>query len=394
MAVRERTAAAALALAAVLAACAGPPGEGADRRAVQELLDRRAEAVLAHDAAAFRATEADGDAEELDALEQIPLGSWTYELTGLTPSGDRATAAVRLRYRISGHDSAPLTADRTLSLRHEDGRWLVAADRPKDETAEQLWEQGDVTVVRGSHSLVLGVGRSAEKLRRYARLADRAVPAVREVWGSRWAGRVVVLVPESLDAMGRLLGAPSSAYRGIAAVTTGESGRTGKTPADRIILNPEAFDVLGDFGEQVVLTHETTHVATRSATTEATPLWLSEGFADWLGYRGSGRTAQQAAPELARALAASELPTALPEDEDFAFSGSGSELARAYEGGWLACRMIAERWGERKLLAFYKAVGAHDGREGAVENALGDVLGTGLDTFTGEWRAYVRKELS
>ncbi|MFI6941078.1 nuclear transport factor 2 family protein [Streptomyces sp. NPDC050418] len=396
MAGRGRTRAwgAGVVVTAVLAGCGGPPGAPADSRDVKALLDRRAEAVLARDAAAFRATEADGDAGELDALADVPLSSWTYELTRLVPAGDEATATARLRYRISGYDGAPVTADRTLKLRREDGAWRVASDRPKDKTAQQLWEQGEVEAVRGERSLVLGVGRDPAKLRSYAELADRAVPAVQEVWGKGWSGRVVILVPESLDAMGGLLGAPASGYQGIAAVTTGEAGGTGRTPADRIILNPEAFDELGDFGKQVVLTHETTHVATRSATTAATPLWLSEGLADWLGYRGSGRTAQQAAPELDRALDRSEPPVKLPADDAFAFSSDASRLAQAYESGWLACKMVAERWGDRKLLAFYRAVGEHDGREGAVEDALGDVLRTDLDAFTREWIAYVRAELT
>nr|WP_308800877.1 hypothetical protein [Streptomyces polyasparticus] len=370
------------------------PSEPADHRAVRELLERRAAAVLAGDAGAFRATEADGDADELDDLAQVPLSAWKYELIRLEPAGGEATATVRLQYRITGYDLAPITAERTLKLRGGDGTWRVASDRPRSKGAEQLWEQGEVKVVQGQHSLVLGVGRSTERLRRYADLADRAVPAVQEVWGKGWSGRVVVLVPQSLDAMGKLLGAPASGYQGIAAVTTGEAGGSGEAPADRIILNPEAFDVLGDFGQQVVLTHETTHVATRTATTPATPLWFSEGFADWLGYRGSGRTAQQAAPELDQALDRSEQPVALPADDEFAFAGNASRLAQAYEGGWLACKLIAERWGEQKLLAFYKAVGAHERRDGAVEDALDEVLGTDLERFTGEWREYVRQELT
>lgn len=96
--------------------------------------------------------------------------------------------------------------------------------------------------------------------------------------------------------MAGLLGSPASSYRGIAAVTTGETGGREHAPADRIIVNPDAYGLLGSLGKQVVLTHETTHVATRADTTSATPLWLSEGYADWVGYRGSGRTAAQAAP--------------------------------------------------------------------------------------------------
>ena len=38
-------------------------------------------------------------------------------------------------------------------------------------------------------------------------------------------------------------------------------------------------------------------------------------------------------------------------------AGSSPRLAQAYEGGWLACRLIAERWGQAALVRFYRAVG-------------------------------------
>ncbi|NED03014.1 hypothetical protein G3I55_15260, partial [Streptomyces sp. SID6648] len=71
-----------------------------------------------------------------------------------------------------------------------------------------------------------------------------------------WARRVVVVVPRSLEGMAGLLGSPASSYRGIAAVTTGETGGRERAPADRIIVNPDAYGLLGDLGKQVVLTHE------------------------------------------------------------------------------------------------------------------------------------------
>lgn len=160
-----------------------------------------------------------------------------------------------------------------------------------------------------------------------------------------------------------------------------------------MIVNPDAYGVLGAFGRQLVLTHETVHVATRAATTPSTPVWLSEGFADWVAYRDAGRTAAQAAPELRRAVLAGELPARLPDDPDFAFGGDAEALARAYEGGWLACALIADRWGEGELRDFYRAVGAHPGREGAVEQALQEVLGTTPEEFTADWRAYLKERL-
>ncbi|WP_190081346.1 hypothetical protein [Streptomyces longisporoflavus] len=379
---------------AVLVGCGGPPAPDAAPGDVRRLLDRRAAAVLDRDAKAYRATG--GAADAYDNLRDVPLKSWQYRLTAFERTGTRATATADLRYRIKGYDSEPLTTSRVLTLRERDGRWYVAAERPAEKATQQLWDQGPVTSVRGAHSLVLGVGRGEQDkttLRGYADLADRAVPLVRDAWEKKWPQRVVVLVPESLKGMAGLLGAPASGYQGIAAVTTGEAGGSGAAPADRIIVNPEAYGVLGDFGKQVVLTHETTHVATRAHTSPATPLWLSEGLADWVGYRGTGRTPAQAAPELRRAAERDRLPAELPEDDDFGFSGDAGKLAAAYEGSWLACRMIADQWGEAKLTGFYEAVGAHKKRPGAVRDALEDVLDITPEEFTAQWRTYLREEL-
>ncbi|WP_309141777.1 hypothetical protein [Streptomyces griseicoloratus] len=374
-----------------LVACGGQTGADSARAEVQRVLDLRAAAVLGHDEAAYART---GTRAGFGNLRAVPLADWSYRVRDLDRSGDTATADVDLRYRIEGHDKGPVTTGRTLRLsREEDGRWRVDSDRPGEKSAQQPWDQGAVRVVRGVHSLVLGVGQSTGSLRRFADLADQAVPAVSDAWDGDWARRVVVLVPRSLEGMAGLLGSPASSYRGIAAVTTGETGGARDAPADRIIVNPDAYGLLGGLGKQVVLTHETTHVATRAATTAATPLWLSEGYADWVGYRDSGRTPAQAAPELSRAVSEGRVPRALPTDEDFAFTGDGAELARAYEGGWTACRMIADHWGEDRLDDFYRAVGAHDGREGAVEEAMTKVLGTTPEEFTARWRDYLRDQL-
>ncbi|WP_318218232.1 hypothetical protein [Streptomyces sp. SCL15-6] len=374
-----------------LVACGGRTAADPVRTEVQRVLDRRAAAVLAHDRTAWART---GSGTGFGNLSAVPLAAWSYRVTGLHRTGDTATADVDLSYRVEGYDRGALTTARTVRLsREEGGRWSVDSDRPAKQSGQQPWDQGPVRVVRGEHSLVLGVGQSTGSLRGYAELADRAVPAVSDAWDGDWARRIVVVVPESLEGMAGLLGSPASSYRGIAAVTTGETGGREQAPADRIIVNPDAYGLLGSLGKQVVLTHETTHVATRVHTTAATPLWLSEGYADWVGYRADGREPSQAAAELTRAVSEGRVPGGLPTDEDFGFTGEADELARAYEGGWLACRMIADQWSEDRLDAFYRAVGAHDGRAGAVEDALRDVLGTTQDAFTARWREYLREQL-
>ncbi|MFG2644118.1 hypothetical protein ACGFYP_24480 [Streptomyces sp. NPDC048370] len=394
----RRAAACLLTALLALAGCSAPEPADPAPQEIRTLLDRHARALLARDEAAYAVAldpaHAPTAIEEFDRLAEVPLASWAYRLKDVDRDGqDRARVRADLSYRIDGYDSGAVTTERVLDLTERDGRWYVTADRPAEGATQQLWQQGDVEAVRGARSLVLGVGQPQERLKAIAAQADRAVPAVSAAWPEDWAGRVVVLVPATLDAMGGLLGAPGPSYRGMAAVTTGEVGGGPDAPADRVIVNPEAYGVLGDFGQQVVLTHETTHVATRAATSAATPVWLSEGLADWVAYRDTGRTAAQAAPELRRAVRAGELPAALPDDKAFAFGGDADALARAYEGGWLACALIAERWGEPELRAFYRAVGAHPQREGAVEKALADVLDTTPEEFTEDWRRYLRQRL-
>ncbi|WP_329216469.1 hypothetical protein OG352_11370 [Streptomyces sp. NBC_01485] len=384
-----------LSLLVSLVGCGGGrPGTDSARADVQRVLDRRAAAVLGHDASAYAAT---GTAAGYAAVRAVPLAAWSYRVTAVHRDGgsDSATADAELSYRVDGYDKAPVTTARVLGLaRGGAGRWSVTSEKPAKKTGEQLWDQGTVSAVRGAHSLVLGVGQSGARLRSFADLADDAVPAVSAAWGTDWAGHVVVLVPKSLEGMAALLGSPASSYRGIAAVTTGETGGGARTPADRVIVNPDAYGMLGRVGRQVVLTHETTHVATRAHTNAATPLWLSEGYADWVGYRDTGRTPAEAAPELQHAVTAGDVPAALPTDADFGFAGDANRLASAYEGGWLACRMIAERWDEAKLDAFYRAVGEHRERAGAVEDALTNVLATSLSQFTTDWQQYLRSQLA
>lgn len=439
-----------LALLASLTGCSSRTSSSARFPDVQRMLDARARAVQHRDEAGFlaavdpRATGYLARQRSMFAhLAGVPLADWRYDLDtiGAFPlpdgdSGERLAAKVRLRYRLKGFDSAPVNAVQYLTLTERDGRWLISSDTDGAATGKsgtrQLWDQGPVRLVRGRYSLVLGGAAHPARLKDLARRADRAVPAVSAAWKGDWARKVVVEAPDSVERMAQLMGSDDpSGYTGIAAVTTGEAGAVTTAPADRVIINPDAYEELNDLGRRVVLTHETTHVATRTVTTAATPLWLSEGFADWVAYRGTRRKAATAAPELTRAVHTGSLPTRLPTDADFGFRAGADRLATAYEGSWLACRMIAEKWGEQKLIAFYRAAGssalrtsAAGGSTGAPMEAATTVpsgsrsaspaadsrhrpptradstdrtmrsqLGIGLGEFIREWRAYVRELL-
>ncbi|MEF2526086.1 hypothetical protein [Streptomyces sp. CS62] len=318
----------------------------------------------------------------------LPLAQWAYEVTGVRRDGPRATATAELRYRIDGYDTAPAGSAREVRLTKSAGRWTVTGDTAAPGAPPQPWDQGPLEVVRGAHALVLRAGSGGPHPADVAADADRAVPAASAAWPRPWAGRVVVLVPPTQEAMAALLGRPPAAYTGMAAVTTGSTGGAAG-PADRIVVNPAAYSQLSAAGRSVVLTHEATHAATRRATTERTPLWLSEGFADWAAYRGTPTAPADAAPALARAVRRGDLPAGLPADRDFAFGADPDALARAYEGAWLACRLIAESRGDGALVRLYERAGREP-----LDTALGEELGLDGAELARAWRERLRTELA
>jgi Peptidase of plants and bacteria len=164
--------------------------------------------------------------------------------------------------------------------------------------------------------------------------------------------------------------------------------------ADRVVIAPSAFGRLNRLGRRVVLTHELVHVAMGGARDTRTPMWLIEGLADYVGYKGTGVTVGSAARELAAVVRSGALPSAPPERD--AFTDSGDRLSAAYEEAWLACRMIAERYGEPTLVRLYRTAQAEPGDAGdprIEERALHAVLGIGQGEFDARWRAYVREKL-
>ncbi|MEU3726878.1 hypothetical protein [Streptomyces sp. NPDC031705] len=339
------------------------------------------------DDGAVRRAVADWSAAPPARLAGIPLEGWSYEVTSVRQSGVRAFARAELRYRLAGYDGAPASSAREVELVRDGTAWRVTADRPAPGAVAQLWDQGEVAAVRGAHCLVLGAGRTPQALAALAAEADRAVPAVTAAWPRPWARRVVVLAPATLEAMAALLGRPADTYRGLGAVTTGSTGG-GPAPADRVVVNPEGYPGLSEAGRRIVLTHEVTHVATRAATSASTPLWLSEGFADWAAYRQTPTAPADGAPELARAVRRGELPGALPADGAFTFGGDPQATARAYGGAWLACRLVAARWGEPALVRLYELAAREP-----LPAALGEALGVDLPGLTAAWRQTLREEL-
>lgn len=397
-------------------------------QALDELLVERADAVLARDRAAWLATVdpaatdfAARQAEVFDNLAQVPFEEWRYEFAGDGPSlskerlellgQDAWVARVVLAYRLADADQADVRREEYLTLTQREGRWLVA-DNADGGTTTELWDLGPVQVVRGDRSLVLGTA-DVETLEQYVSEVDAAAVRVDDVWGTEWPRTVVVQVPRDQAEMGQLLLREDEAgLEQIAAVTTGELGLDQPgTSADRVIVNPSGFAQLGPLGREVVLTHEITHVATRATTTSDVPIWLSEGFADYVAYAGTGLSREVVAADVLDLVREGNGPVALPVGSDF--DPNVTEIAAAYSGSWLAAELIARTYGDKALVAFYRAVaGGFEPEEGTasgagpqtgnaadptaptasasvVEVAFTQVLGTDQAAFEQAWVAYL-----
>ncbi|MCW2776469.1 MAG: lipoprotein [Frankiales bacterium] len=390
------------------------PVAGAEREAgVRALLAARGAAVRDRDRAAFLATVDPSSTAFLarqaalfDALADVPLDGWEYVLDpDREQPPDPALDAVRgegwwapavsLRYRLAGFDDQPAVEEQWLTLVPRGGRWLVAADddfaATGAPTTRGLWDSGPVVGVSRSRVLVLGHPGDDALLRQVASSVQAAVPRVSAVWGEDWAQRVVVLVPRTPQELAALVPHGGDLSQIAALATADVAAAPGGLPVgDRVVVNPSTFLRLGPTGRRVVLTHEVTHVASRSATGAAVPTWLVEGLADVVGYRGADVPLSVAARDLQADVRAGRLPQQLPDDD--AFDGGSPSLTSVYEQAWLAVSLLVDRYGEARAVELYRAVGRAEDAAG-VERAFEEQLGTTLPAFTRAWRASLRARL-
>ena len=207
----------------------------------------------------------------------------------------------------------------------------------------------------------------------------------------------MILVPATTDELRQIVGTTQDLSQ-IAALATAEISTTSRgqsSVGDRVAINPPTFGTLGALGRRVVMTHEITHVATRSVTAVGTPDLARRGHRRLRGVQGHldlsalrrlrARPRGRPGPPAARAAEQRRLRGR---------RGQRSLLAVDYEESWLACRFIVSRTSEAALIAFYKAVGTGQGApEAVLKAAFADVLHTDEATFTASWRSSVAVSL-
>ncbi|SDH11332.1 hypothetical protein SAMN05216553_11645 [Lentzea fradiae] len=234
---------------------------------------------------------------------------------------------------------------------------LTVALRPVAVPGEDVrCEQAVLTVSSGT---VTSSSCDGELAQRVVGMVDESVRGVADILDISWAERVDVVVPSSDLELVALVGPAFADMAGVA--IRDESGQ-------RVVLNRARTAPLSDLELRVLLRHEITHVATRDLTSDSAPLWLVEGFADWVAFHGLGLSLRQAAPALTPDVAA------VPTD----FGGPGRELA--YQQAYSIMVYLESTLGERGVVDFFRRHASMS----AVD--LGDVDVAG-------WRAFLESRI-
>jgi hypothetical protein len=377
--------------------------------ALAALLNRRAAAVTRHDEAAFLADVDQTDPSfvrreraEYQNLVSLGLSSFSLTLTkfGGYPvpasqavlarryDGAAWTLSVTVRYAIAGLDSKPVAEPWVPIFGIADGKWLLAGESSEDNLPTGAgglpWESKAIVIKRSAHVVAVVSADDQEIAPHLLSLAERGLAQVLKVRPTGWAGKVLVTAVDDRGVFQSYFRGSPDKLTEVAAIAVPTYSSVEEWDSDasfvttRVVFNPET---LGDGDVELVhdLAHEFTHAAMGPLTNRRTPLWLVEGFAEYVGYR----TGQVNDVAVGAALRHIDVPHALPSDDTF------YDSADNYLVAWLVCRLIGQRYGQAKLLKLYAYF--NDDTSADLEAGLRQVLGVSLEQFNAAWQAYLAK---
>ena len=301
-----------------------------------------------------------------ESLDVVDFTLRYVDETSSTSADGAWTAAVDMTWRFSGFDRAPVREEVLVAF-DATGPGATVTGLGGGDRRTPLWLTAPLEVRRDGESLVLVAGSAADA-DRYAAQAAAAVPAVRAVLPA-WPGGLVVEVPDSAAALDAMLAADPGTYADIAAVSATVDGTLTPTSPAHVFINPDLYSDLGPVGEQVVMTHEATHIATEAAITSGMPLWLLEGFADYVALRDTDLPMSRTAGQIIAQVRADGVPDALPGPAEF--DATATHLGAAYEAAWLACLVVADLAGEGALVRVYDDVRDGTGIGAALRSRVG-----------------------
>ena len=310
------------------------------------------------------------------ALHVVDFTARYVDEVGTVDATGRWDAAVDLTWRFDGFDRTPVHEEVLVGFESLGHRVAITSFGGGDRRSP-LWLSGPVEVRRSDTTLVLATTAAEADL--LASRAEAAVAVVRDVL-PRWPGRLVVEVPASETGLEAELAADPGSYTNIAAVTASVDGTLTPGSEVHVFVNPDVYDDLDPVGGQVVISHEATHAATGAPLTTGVPLWLLEGFADYVALHDVQLPIATTAGQIIAQVRQDGAPDQLPGQAEF--DQSDSHLGAAYESAWVACLVLADARGQDALVRLYEAVSAgHD-----LDQELRRLFGLTESQLTARWR--------
>ncbi|MFD4368842.1 hypothetical protein [Rhodococcus sp. NPDC058521] len=389
--------------------------------AVQQLLDSWGRAIRVGDTGALtglldpeaEASFVASEAARAANVSQLEFSDWGYELVaGEDHDVDAGLAArlgvsevwaptVRLRYAIDSVDAVPTRKVVSPTFVRRGDTWALLdggeSTRPAT-TWRGPWDYAplvtrEVETGGDRMSMILGHPDNEAMVDRLAEDIDSAVDDVSEVWGPEWSRGALVMVASSDAEFTSLVGADHDG-EGIAAVAVSDA----PTPGDpvvggqRIVFSPASTLRLDDEARRSILRHELTHVAARAVTVDGSPMWLLEGYSEYVAHRGTGASAREVAPTLAAQIDAGKAPDMLPSNENFTQRGDHGSLA--YETAWSINAFAADEFGDEELTDLYVALAKGSSRDEDVDRTLEEQLGVGTESFVERWSAWLDEQFA
>jgi hypothetical protein len=395
-------------------AAQGAAGQGAASRAtadprteVPKLLAKRASAVLRGDRAAFLATVDrrrgayyGKQATLFAAMRTVPFSVIAFEVTD---PRNWASATVRrryapdrvylphvqLRYRFKGQDASPVLGSVSYTFVLTRSGWRIGGQDDTGDDDVQIWDDGPVRTLPSARTLVVFHPGSETLAGRLLQAAERGYGQVAATWTGRWEHKVVILVPRDQDEAERLVHARDLSPVAALSASSVESGQGGRVLGNRIVVNSTVLAPYRDLDLQNVVTHEMTHVATR--TLGNVPLFLVEGFAEYTALRPYRRFALwRTRPALAERVQAGRFDGRLPGAAEL----RGRDGVVAYDEASTFCVWVAESYGEAKLRELYRVfAGSRPPNATDLDLGFREVLGVSKRTAEARWAAWVRARL-
>ncbi|MFI2710109.1 hypothetical protein ACH495_08265 [Micromonospora sp. NPDC018662] len=365
------------------------PGTAAERQLAARMvaqLDRQGGALLRGDRAGFLAV---AESSARPALTRRYAALRALRVTAWRPTTERVPVAVdglpgqwRLTVTVGYCFVVPGCAPSTAEL---GTRWRLVGEEPRlmavepsrtDPTGVRPWEVDDLAVAVGKRALVATTPAQRAKLpgllaqaEAAARAADRyAVGPPPDRYLVYYAGRAE---------WQRWYGGGRPKWTAGYAVGVG-GGR------HDVVLNAQS---LAPAGVDDLLRHELTHAASLpdQGYADHADWWLVEGLAEYAGADGQPVDRYEGLAEVRRLVRgrwSGRLDAVAPADD-----ATDDRVGGAYGVGYLAVRHLVDRYGERRVLDFFRAV-VHQRR--SPDEAADEVFGDPWPALHDDCVAYVR----